>query len=380
MKAKLSIVLLGMMLGGAVAAAAQNEAAPPAEEEAAPAAGEEPAPTEEEAAPPAEEEAAPPAEEEAAPPAEEEAAPQAEEEAAPQAEEEAAPPAEEEGAAMADEETSPPAGEEPGEPEEEEAAPPAGKEGTEGSALDAPADVAAPPADAQKSESGLAWKVLREGTGARKPGATDRVMVHYTGWTTEGKMFDSSVKRGKPSKFPLDGVIKGWTEGLQMMAEGGKRRFWIPADLAYGEDPGGGRPGGMLVFDVELLRVLRPHPTPENIAGPPEDAPKTDSGLVYKVIEEGEGPRPKGTDRVKVHFTGWTTDGKVFASSLTNGEPQVLPLNRCIRGWFEGVQMMRVGGTRRFWIPAGLAYGDSPPLGAPKGMLVFDIELLDIAK
>ena len=70
-------------------------------------------------------------------------------------------------------------------------------------------------------------------------------------------MFDSSVTRGQPAQFPLTGVIKGWTEGLQLMTVGEKRRFWILADLAYGENPGGGRPGGLLVFDVELLEIVR---------------------------------------------------------------------------------------------------------------------------
>jgi len=86
-----------------------------------------------------------------------------------------------------------------------------------------------------------------------KPKASNTVKVHYSGWTTNGQMFDSSVVRGEPIEFPLGGVIAGWTEGLQLMVVGEKRRFWIPANLAYGENPGGGRPGGMLVFDVELL-------------------------------------------------------------------------------------------------------------------------------
>ena len=124
-----------------------------------------------------------------------------------------------------------------------------------GCASDAPADVAAPPADASRSASGLAWKVLQPGRGTRHPRPNSEVTVHYTGWTTGGEEFDSSVRRGEPATFELDAVIRGWTEGLQMMVEGEKRRFWIPADLAYGESPGGGRPGGMLVFDIELIRI-----------------------------------------------------------------------------------------------------------------------------
>jgi len=96
----------------------------------------------------------------------------------------------------------------------------------------------------------------RNGQGPSQ-GATSNVTVHYTGWTTDGKMFDSSVVRGEPSTFPLDKVIKGWTEGVQMMVVGEKRRFWIPANLAYGDNPRPGAPKGMLVFDVELLSIAR---------------------------------------------------------------------------------------------------------------------------
>lgn len=114
-----------------------------------------------------------------------------------------------------------------------------------------PKDVSGPPADAKVTPSGLSSKVLREGVGRVHPGPTSEVTVHYTGWTTDGKMFDSSVKRGQPATFPLDRVIAGWTEGLQLMTAGEKRRFWIPESLAY--QGRAGAPQGMLVFDVELI-------------------------------------------------------------------------------------------------------------------------------
>ncbi len=119
---------------------------------------------------------------------------------------------------------------------------------------EAPDDVAAPPANAERTASGLASRVLRPGTGDVHPAATDRVQVHYSGWTTDGERFDSSVLRGAPASFPLRGVIAGWTEGLQLMVEGERRRFWIPESLAYQGRPG--RPAGMLVFDVELIDIL----------------------------------------------------------------------------------------------------------------------------
>jgi FKBP-type peptidyl-prolyl cis-trans isomerase len=124
--------------------------------------------------------------------------------------------------------------------------------------LAAPADVQSAPADAEVTDSGLASRLLAAGTGTRHPVSTDRVSVHYSGWTTDGRLFDSSYSRGAPAEFPLDGVIRGWTEGLQLMVEGERRRFWIPQDLAYGANPAQGRPRGMLVFDVELLDIVDP--------------------------------------------------------------------------------------------------------------------------
>jgi FKBP-type peptidyl-prolyl cis-trans isomerase len=121
--------------------------------------------------------------------------------------------------------------------------------------VSAPPDVAAPPADAVRTPTNLASKVLTPGTGSRHPRPNSRVTVHYTGWTTDGKMFDSSVQRGEPATFGLDQVISGWTEGVQMMVEGEKRRFWIPEALAYQGAPGA--PRGMLVFDVELIRIVQ---------------------------------------------------------------------------------------------------------------------------
>jgi len=104
--------------------------------------------------------------------------------------------------------------------------------------------------------SGLQYMVLKEGTG-KSPKATDNVMCHYEGFLTDGTVFDSSVQRGTPATFPLGGVIKGWTEGLQLMKEGGKTRFFIPYNLAYGEAGASGSipPYATLIFDVELIEV-----------------------------------------------------------------------------------------------------------------------------
>ncbi|MFO0548213.1 MAG: FKBP-type peptidyl-prolyl cis-trans isomerase [Polyangiaceae bacterium] len=303
----------------------------------------------------------------------------------------------------------------------------------------APPDVAAAPADAIKTPSGLAYKILTKGTGTEHPNPTDQVSVHYSGWTPDGKLFDSSYKRNKPTSFALNQVIPGWTEGVALMVQGDKARFWIPANLAYGEQTApGGPPAGNLVFDVELLSITKgrpprkrppvatasaPDPTaasnssavssssapipsssapiassstsasasavasagpaqpavPIDVSGPPATAKRTPSGLAFRVLEKGKGTRhPKATDTVQVHYSGWTTDGKMFDSSVVRGEPAEFPLDGVIKGWTEGVQLMVEGEKTRFWIPANLAYGDKPRRGAPAGMLVFDIELIKI--
>lgn len=105
--------------------------------------------------------------------------------------------------------------------------------------------------------SGLQYQVLTPGTG-RKPKATDKVKCHYEGTLIDGTVFDSSYRRGEPAVFPLNGVIKGWTEGVQLMSEGAKFRFFIPFDLAYGANGAGASipPYAALIFDVELIEVL----------------------------------------------------------------------------------------------------------------------------
>jgi FKBP-type peptidyl-prolyl cis-trans isomerase FklB len=107
------------------------------------------------------------------------------------------------------------------------------------------------------TKSGLQYQVLTEGTG-RSPKATDKVRCHYEGWLINGNVFDSSYQRGEPADFPLNGVIPGWTEGVQLMKEGAKYRFFIPYLLGYGERGAGSNipPYATLIFDVELIKVL----------------------------------------------------------------------------------------------------------------------------
>jgi len=239
-----------------------------------------------------------------------------------------------------------------------------------------PASEVAVPADGEKSATGLVSKLIRKGTSAEKADATDVVTVHYTGWSSDGNLFDSSVVRGPASTFPLDKVMAGWRECVQLMTLGEKRRCWIPESLAYKGQAG--RPKGIVMFDIELIdRRGNPLIAPPDVKAPPDDAKRTPTGLAYKVLRPGRGVRnPSRFGRVTVHYTGWTTDGRMFDSSVAQGQPRTFRLDDVVKGWTEGVPLMVEGERTRFWVPENLAYGGKGD--GPRGMLVFDIELIRI--
>ena len=110
----------------------------------------------------------------------------------------------------------------------------------------------------QVTPSGLQYEIMKDAQG-EKPTAESTVKVHYHGTTIDGEVFDSSVERGEPAPFPLNGVIRGWTEGLQLMSVGAKYKFYIPAELAYGNRQAGGKigPNSTLIFEVELLEIVK---------------------------------------------------------------------------------------------------------------------------
>ena len=245
------------------------------------------------------------------------------------------------------------------------------------------------------TESGLQYQILEEGPeGGASPAARDVVEVHYRGVLVDGEEFDSSYSRGQPAVFPLDRVIAGWTEGLQLMSVGDKFRFFIPAELAYGKTgsrSGAVGPNEALIFDVELLRInpgaeeaeMALNRSQEFLA---ENAQKegvvvTDSGLQYQILEEGPegGAQPTAADRVRVHYRGVLIDGKEFDSSI-GGQPLEFQLSGVIRGWTEGVQLMSEGDKFRFFIPPELAYGarGAGNVIGPNEALIFEVELLEV--
>jgi peptidylprolyl isomerase len=247
----------------------------------------------------------------------------------------------------------------------------------------APSDVAEAPADATKTASGLAWKLLAKAKGAARPGPHDKVTINFTGWTPEGEVIASSIPDGEPWPLRLDDAMPGLAEGLRLMAKGEKRRLWIPTALAAPGRPKRRGAAGPAVFDVELVDFVKmpdPIAVPEDVDAPPADAKRTRSGLAYRFLKHGKGKEhPKPDSTVEVHYSGWTPDGRMFDSSVQRGAPTRFPLSAVIKGWTEGVQLMVVGDKARFWIPGALAYGDKPSsAGLPAGPLVFDVELLSI--
>ena len=236
--------------------------------------------------------------------------------------------------------------------------------------------------------SGLKYVVVSEGKkGSGKPEKGATVKVHYTGYFEDGKIFDSSVKRGEPISFQLGKgmVIPGWDEGIALLNIGEKARLMIPYNLAYGEN---GRPPVIpaksnLIFDVELISFTpEVKPVPYNTKG--KDTLSTSSGLKYIIVSEGKkgSVKAEAGKTVSVHYTGYFEDGNIFDSSVQRGEPISFQLGQgmVIKGWDEGIGLLKVGDKVRLLIPYDLAYGENgrPPVIPAKSNLVFDVELMNV--
>jgi len=230
------------------------------------------------------------------------------------------------------------------------------------------------------TESGLKYEVITLGAGD-KPGESDKVEVHYHGTLLDGTVFDSSVDRGETIKFGLNQVIRGWTEGLQLMPTGSKFKFTIPPELAYGERKTGSIPSNStLIFEVELFSIEKIEKafvdTDFNLPGKEE---VTESGLRMIIHKEGSGDVAKVGQTVYVHYTGLLETGKKFDSSHDRGQEFSFKLGqgRVIKGWEEALALMKPGEKRTLIIPPELGYGESAagPI-PPNSILIFEVELV----
>lgn len=243
------------------------------------------------------------------------------------------------------------------------------------------------------TDSGLQYEILEEGPdGGHSPESTDLVAVHYTGTLKDGVEFDSSRARGAAAQFRLSRVIAGWTEGLQLMSEGDRYRFFIPPDLAYGERAQPGSPIGpneALIFDVELIKV---HSAERNLEASTkflaENANKdgvttTASGLQYEALVEGpaDGAIPSMEDLATVHFRGTLTNGTEIDTSEAVGRAVDIPVASVFEGWREALQLMSEGDKYRFFFPPTLIHGErGSPSGhvGPNEVVIYEIELVGV--
>lgn len=242
----------------------------------------------------------------------------------------------------------------------------------------------------QKTESGVMYYDIRVGEGEEASDPAKPVLIHYSAWLLDGKLWQSSHQREDPIAIPLGRLPKGWAEGIKGMRAGGYRKLIIPSELALGKTSAPGLPANAaMIVDIECAGIPVNKPvSPEEIAAARKigesvqgEPVKTPSGLHYFDIHEGDGEKPPTpTTQVKVQYTGWLTNGKKFDSSYDKGQPATFGLSQVVKGWGEGVGSMKVGGRRKLIIPAELAYGlqGSPPNVPPAATLVFDVELVEI--
>jgi peptidylprolyl isomerase len=226
-------------------------------------------------------------------------------------------------------------------------------------------------------------KVIIAGKGnGEKIDEKDDVTIHYNGYLTTMNFFDSSVKRGQPfkTKIGVGQVISGWDKGITMLHVGDTARLIIPSKMGYGSKAKSNIPANStLIFDVIVLASKKPVvPAPFKVQGLP--VKKTASGLEYVIVNEGTGKYPLSGNKVTVHYTGYLQDGSIFDSSVSRDEyfKFNVGMGRVIKGWDEGILLMREGAKYRFTIPYALAYGEAgyPPVIPAKATLIFDVELI----
>ena len=253
------------------------------------------------------------------------------------------------------------------------------------------------PEEFTTTESGLKYRIRRKSDG-KQPTAKSLVTVHYRGWLDDGEIFETTYGTGgTPSQFGVGKVVPGWSEGLQLIGEGGMIELEIPSDLGYGHrsQPPAIPSNSTLHFIMELIKVgadVQP-PDPQKQEGPDrpgsEASPSDDmvpagftataSGLKYKVTKESKGRKPNVANTVKVHYRGTLTNGTVFDDSYKRGKPAEFPLSGVIVGWTEGLQLVGEGGSIELLIPGKLGYPDGqPPTIPPNATLHFTIDLLEV--
>ena len=240
--------------------------------------------------------------------------------------------------------------------------------------------------DTLRTPSGIKYIVIEEGEGG-SPTPDNWAYFHFTGYLPSGQIFDASVLRGEPVRINPGEIefIPAWDEIVQLMKQGAKFHVIVPPSMGYGEKGLTGivGPNTTLRFDMELLHISeKKEIKPFDCAG--KDTIKTDSGLQLIHVTEGEGIPPKENNVVKIHFTGYLENGKMFQSSLETDDPVIFAVGQkqVIDGLDEAVQYIKPGGTARVIIPWQLGYGEEGymPVIPGKEELTFDVELISVVE
>lgn len=231
-------------------------------------------------------------------------------------------------------------------------------------------------------------KVLVTGRGVEHPQENDCLRVRFTGWKRDGSLFSTSGVHGETLVQCLNSAMPGIAEALKTMVAGEKLRVWIPASLTFGKKHHRGRtrmdlddeppPNVDLTFDVELVDLLKAPPVPTDLDVPSGSAVKTRSGLAFQILKNGAGTQhPSMTSQVTLQYSGWTSDGKLFESTVMGRHPAIFLVGTTLPAWREVLPQMVTGEKLRLWVPAALAYGEKPVNHMnPAGNLVYDIELV----
>lgn len=242
----------------------------------------------------------------------------------------------------------------------------------------APSDVAAPPESAERTPSGVASLRLEAATSKQRPQQNDRVVLEYTSFRRDGQLLGSSRLRGEPTPESVRSLIPGVAEVVRQMGVGERRRVWVPAALSFANDETH-KPKFDLTVDVRLLRIVAAPEAPLDLKSPAAGARHTPSGLAYQTVKRGKGSeRPTDRSRVRFLHSGWNSEGILFESSQLADHPETSAVAELLPGLREGLALMKAGDKLRFWVPEQLAFGAHPRRRAPKGLLTFEVELLEV--
>ncbi|REL29080.1 hypothetical protein DYD21_14565 [Rhodohalobacter sp. SW132] len=237
--------------------------------------------------------------------------------------------------------------------------------------------------DVTVTESGLQYRVVEDSVGI-SPTEETTIIIDFVGSFVDGSEFNNTYEAGQPAIARVENLISGLREGVQLMTIGSIYEFVLPSELALDSNgnPLQGIPrGAALIYEIELIHDSAYDSIFLEENALEEDVVVTDSGLQYKIIEEGDGDSPGATSTVQVNYTGTFIFGEIFDQS-PESMPSEFPLNDVIEGFSEGIQLMNEGATFEFYIPAELAYGDNPNPQSPiypGATLIFEVELVSIS-